>query len=198
MGNTDNREIEAKFLDIDVEALQRKLMELGASDMGEELLEERAFDFAGSGPRANRFVRLRKNSKRIVVAYKHFTEGNVDGAEEIEFGVSDLELATLFIQRLGLHMKRQQEQRRHSYQLGDVSFDFNTWPNAPTFLEIEGPSEAAVQQAAAAVGLDWNKAVFENTLTTLVDRFNIPVHTYSIYSFEKIESLTLAKEYQHA
>ena len=44
--------------------------------------------------------------------------------------------------------------------LGEVVFDFDTWPDLPTFVEIEGPDEASVRRAAAAVGLDYAEARF--------------------------------------
>ena len=44
--------------------------------------------------------------------------------------------------------------------LGETAFDFDTWPGLPTFVEIEGPDEASVRQAAAALGLDYSQARF--------------------------------------
>lgn len=188
MSIRSTREIEARFLDINVPALQSKLLDLGAKDLGEELYTERTFDFDANDLSGNtRFVRIRATSKGITLCYKHRQQDAVDGTEEIEFGVDNLELATLFVQRLGLTLAREQEQKRHSFLLGDVSFDFNTWPTAPTFVEVEGASEEAVRAGAEKVGLNWENAVFENALRVLVDRFNIPVDTYKTFTFERIE-----------
>lgn len=35
-----------------------------------------------------------------------------------------------------------------------------TWPDLPTFVEIEGPDEAAVRRAAALFGFDYSEARF--------------------------------------
>lgn len=45
-------------------------------------------------------------------------------------------------------------------RLGGVTYDFDTWPDLPTFLEIEGSSEAAVKEAVAGLGLDYDQARF--------------------------------------
>jgi adenylate cyclase class 2 len=55
---------------------------------------------------------------------------------------------------------RYQENYREEWRLGDLAFDFDTWPGLPTFLEIEGPDEASVRQAAARLGLDYADARF--------------------------------------
>ncbi|WP_433301100.1 hypothetical protein ACQP2F_05115 [Actinoplanes sp. CA-030573] len=41
-----------------------------------------------------------------------------------------------------------------------MAFDLDTWPGLPTFLEVEGPDEAAVRGAAEALELDFANASF--------------------------------------
>lgn len=64
------------------------------------------------------------------------------------------------LQRLGLREVRYQESYREEWRLAEVAFDFDTWPGLPTFVEIEGPDEASVREAAAIVGLDFAAARF--------------------------------------
>lgn len=64
------------------------------------------------------------------------------------------------LSRIGLREVRYQENYREEWRLGRVVFDFDTWPGLPTFVEIEGPDEPSVRQAAAAVGLDYAQARF--------------------------------------
>ncbi len=61
---------------------------------------------------------------------------------------------------LGLREVRYQENYREEWHLGEVAFDFDTWPDLPTFVEIEGPDEASVRQAAALLDLDYSAARF--------------------------------------
>ncbi|GBQ02975.1 hypothetical protein SSP531S_44390 [Streptomyces spongiicola] len=64
------------------------------------------------------------------------------------------------LRRVGLTEVRYQENYREEWRLGEVAFDFDTWPDLPTFLEIEGPDEASVRQAAALLDLDYSEARF--------------------------------------
>ncbi|WP_419184137.1 hypothetical protein [Streptomyces caniscabiei] len=45
----------------------------------------------------------------------------------------------------GLRQVRYQQSYREEWQLRGVTYDFDTWPDLDTFLEIEGSSEAAVR-----------------------------------------------------
>src|SRR5690349_7064726 len=64
------------------------------------------------------------------------------------------------LRRLGMNEVRYQENYREEWRLGEVAFDFDTWPDLPTFVEIEGPDEASVRQAAALLDLDYSEARF--------------------------------------
>ncbi|WP_228815390.1 CYTH domain-containing protein [Nocardia puris] len=61
---------------------------------------------------------------------------------------------------IGLTQTRYQENYREEWSLGDVVFDLDTWPDLPTFLEVEGPDESSVRRAAADLGLDYSQAKF--------------------------------------
>ena len=61
---------------------------------------------------------------------------------------------------LGLRQVRYQQNYREEWRLGNVAFDLDTWPDLPTFLEIEGPDEATVRSAVADLGLDYADARF--------------------------------------
>lgn len=64
------------------------------------------------------------------------------------------------LRRVGCVEVRYQENYREEWRLGEVAFDFDTWPGLPTFLEIEGPDETSVRQAAALLDLDYAEARF--------------------------------------
>ncbi|GAA2514439.1 hypothetical protein GCM10010201_08170 [Pilimelia columellifera subsp. columellifera] len=58
------------------------------------------------------------------------------------------------LQAMGFTAKRYQENYREEWQLDGVTYDIDTWPDLPTYLEVEGPDETAVRHAAQALGLD--------------------------------------------
>lgn len=155
-------EIEAKFLNIDPDAMRTELKKLGAVLVyPEHLIRQKVFDF--SDFRLDKdfsWLRLREESGKITLTLKKWHKEGVDGMGEIEFGVESYEEAEQLLLAIGLRVKSSQMKKRELWQLNDVEFMIDTWPWIPTFLEIEGKSEKAVRGAAKSLGLDWQKAVF--------------------------------------
>jgi adenylate cyclase class 2 len=185
MENPKNLEIEARFLEINKPALIKKLLAFKAKDFGESLLEEIIFFEKSLSQKW--WVRLRKYPNKMVMTYKNRTGVAVDSTEEIEFEISDLEKAKIFLEKIGLKATRIQEKKRHSLLLGDVMFDIDTWPKVPTLVELEGPSETSLKKASKAVGLDWRDARFEAPREIIETRYGIPVGKLSFYTFKKIK-----------
>lgn len=91
-----NKEIECRFLEIDKNDLVKKLLALGANDLGEKMLEETIiYDKEATWKASNKFIRLRKVGDKIKLSYKEHREHSVDGAYEIGFGVDDFETPEL-------------------------------------------------------------------------------------------------------
>jgi adenylate cyclase class 2 len=186
--NEENKEIEVRFLEIDKQALIDRLKGLGAEDHGEELLEEIIFydkDLAwlASGKR----LRLRKTSKGLFLSYKNHFSHTVDGTEEIEFMVSDARQAEVFMDRIGFPAYRHQQKWRHSFKLGDVVADIDTWPRVPPYVEIEGPSEGSLKEAAKKLNLDWRDVVLDPPSSVIEDRYHIPVRRMRWFTFDRFE-----------
>lgn len=107
------------------------------------------------------WLRLRDEGTRSTLTLKQVTDGTtIDGTKEIETEVTGLHAMADVLRRVGLSEVRYQENYREEWRLGEVAFDFDTWPDLPTFLEIEGPDEASVRQAAALLDLDYSEARF--------------------------------------
>ena len=183
------KEIEVRFLEIDPQAFKERLLSVGAEDHGEDFLEEVIFYDKGMNWRdkEGKFVRIRKNNKGIFLSYKHHLSATTDGVEEIEFEVGDMAKAEAFLERLGLIAYRHQQKKRHSFQLGEVVADIDTWPRIPTYVELEGPSEAALQEAAAKLGLDWKDAVHKSAREVIEQDYKVPVGTMQWFTFERFE-----------
>ena len=82
---------------------------------------------------------------------------------------------------------RKVEKRRHTFQLGELTVDFDTWPTVPTLVELEGPSEQALKDAAAQLGLNWSDSVFEPSIVYPRTRYNIPIEKVRVFTFSKVE-----------
>lgn len=189
----DNQEIEVKFLEIDAPALHKKLAELGAEDKGEDLLKEIIFydkdlKWVEERHTRQRFVRLRQTHGKTYLTYKSKMEdGSQDYAEELETEVDDIDKMKAILESVGLVASRHQEKKRHTYKLDGVTVDIDTWPQVPTYVELEGPSEEAIKALAAKLGFDWNQGVFDTASGVIESRYGIVVQKLKYFTFDKIE-----------
>jgi len=184
----NTQEIECRFLEINKDALIKKLLELGAVDEGETMLEETIiYDPELKWRDEQRFVRLRKVGDTTKLTYKEHREHTVDGTYEIEFGIDDYKKAELLFEKIGLRPFRHQQKKRHTLKLNGVTFDIDTWPRIPTYVELEGESEQALKEAAASVGLDWKDAVFHNARWVIENTYKIPVGNLKWFTFDRYE-----------
>lgn len=187
--NYEHLEIEVRFLEINQDEISGKLKQLGAEDLGEGLIEEIIFyDKKLEWQKGNRkLVRIRKTKSGVYLTYKHQEFDTATGTEEIELKIDDSTKAEVFLERLGLVAFRHQQKKRHSFKLGNVIIDIDTWPRIPTYLELEGPSEGALKEVAGKLELDWSKAVFENPRIVIEKYYHIPVKDMRYFTFDHFE-----------
>lgn len=183
-----NREIEVKFLEVDKPKFVDCLRKLHARDLGEELIKEQIFHDAGGEWYAQRkFARIRQTGKGTFFTYKHVEQRTATGTVEIEFEVREPEKMKAFLEALGLVMDREQEKRRHKFQLGEVTVDIDTWPKIPTYVELEGPSEEMIKAAAEKLGFDYAKGVFGTASMVIEEIYKIPVNSLRYFTFDRAE-----------
>lgn len=181
-------EIEVRFLEINKEALIDRLKQLNAKDLGEVILDERIiYDDTLSWRENGKFLRLRTSNGHTKLAYKHRTQLTVDGVEEIEFEVSNVEAAEALLDRLGYKAYRHQQKKRHTFTLENVTVDIDTWPRIPTYVELEGSSEDDLKKAAALLDLDWNNVELRTPTLLIEEKYQIPVSHMKWFTFERFE-----------
>jgi len=155
-----SHEIETKVLDIDAAAVQEKLISHGARKGQETRLVVDWYRIKGIKEGEDPwFLRIRSNSEgthEVTWKAKSDILGIARKHKEINFMVSEPEkLADLF-EELGLEKYARQEKDRMSYTYKDWRFDIDQYPRMPVYLEIEGTSEAQVQEAIEFLGLENN------------------------------------------
>ena len=159
--NTTNEEIEVKFLDVNKEELEKKLLSIGAHKVKDIFYRHVSMDYPDY--RLNQdhsWIRLRDEEDKIVLAYKKrlgvssMNGTNDEGMEEIEVIVDSYETTKLFLHKIGLIEKHEAEKKRTRWQKGETVFDIDTFPALPTYLEIEAPSWDAIDQATEELGFD--------------------------------------------
>ena len=133
------------------------------------------------------FVRIRQTKRGARLTYKNLEAPTATGTEEIEFAVDNAEKAKLLLEKVGLKLHREQEKRRHTFKLDEVTVDIDSWPGVPTYVELEGPSEEAIREASEKLGYDWSKAIFANARMVLEKYYHIPVGKLKYLTFKKFE-----------
>lgn len=138
-------EIEVKFLNINVPEFRKQHKKLGAKKVFEKLYRRKMFDYPDWRlDKRGAWLRIRDEGDKVMMVYKQRLGikegGNDDGMEEIEVEVSDFEQTSLIFDKIGFITKRYTENRRERWKLGEVTFDLDTYPLIPTYLEIEATS----------------------------------------------------------
>jgi len=100
----ESREIEARFMNIDQGKVMRRLLELGATDLGEDMLEEIIFyDQNLEWQKDGRIIlRLRKNKKGVVLTFKDARDESLSGTKETEIKVDDFSKTKELLEKTGL------------------------------------------------------------------------------------------------
>lgn len=186
----NNKEIEVRFLDINIEKLLHKLHSLNAQDHGDKLLDEIIFyDEASTWSQKGQFVRLRKDGNKVVMCFKQHRETNdpVKKTSEIEIVINDFTKGELFLKSIGLVAYRRQQKRRHSFSLNEVIIDIDEWPKLPPYVEIEGSSLESIKETASKLDLDWNNVVYDDAKVVIETIYKIPVSKLKYFTFDKVE-----------
>lgn len=156
------KEIEVKILEIDPVEIQKKLESFGAQKTFSGEIEWSMFDFAdGSLSKKEIFLRVRKMGKKTIVTSKVLIARRMAKiSEESEVEVGDFDRTVKILQAIGLSPKKGYPMKkiRTSYALDKLHFEIDTLPGLPTFLEIEAPSEALLEQYITKLGFSVENA----------------------------------------
>lgn len=164
------QEIEAKFRLDDPGAISARLQACGARRVAQVLETNRMFDTAerkllaaDCGLRLRTCRRLDGDERASsTLTYKGpRAAGEVKVREEIETTVGDPSSIATILQRLGFNEVIIYEKRRETWQLDDCEVCLDELPRLGWFVEIEGPSPAAIQRVCHRLALSDRTAVRE-------------------------------------
>jgi adenylate cyclase class 2 len=153
-------EIEAKFLNINHDAMRETLKSVGAVCKQPMRMMRRVTFGTPEMNSKNAFMRIRDEGYRVTMTYKQFDEMSLTGAKEIEVTVSNYEDALTLVKAAGIETKSVQEARREVWHLDDIEIMLDEWPWLNPYMEIEAETEKKVKHAASLLGLNWDDAVF--------------------------------------
>jgi adenylate cyclase class 2 len=154
-------EIEAKFLDMDFEAVRAKLREAGAVCVHPvRLMQRKNFDHADGRLEAiGGWIRVRDEGDKVTLAYKQLDNRDIDGTKEVSVEVSSFDDTVALLLAAGLKQTSYQETRRESWVLDGTQIELDEWPWVRPFVEIEAPDAEALYAAAEKLGFDREKAL---------------------------------------
>lgn len=149
-------EFEARFLAIDVPTVTARLQSLGAIRHQPRTLMRRIVFKNNDITAKGGWLRLRDEGHQVTLTYKQAADApsGIDTTLEAEIIVSHFDDTRRLLEAMGFEPLRYQENYREEWRLGDLRFDIDTWPDLPTYLEVEGPDTAAVHKAVSEFGLD--------------------------------------------
>ncbi len=152
-------EIEAKLKVDSLGEIERKLPELGAEFMAEQLQTDYHFDDANTTlTKSDRCLRLRKQmvgkNESLFLTYKGAKEkSNLKRRQEIELEIKDADSVRKLLSALGYEQVLAIEKKRRLWQLGDCEVALDQLPLLGDFVEIEGPDEEKIATVQKILGL---------------------------------------------
>lgn len=152
-------EIEAKLKVESLEEIKRKLIELGAEFLQEQLQTDYHFDDADMTlQKTDRCLRLRRQlvgeSERFFLTYKGAKEkSSFKKRQEIEIEIADSESVQKLFIALGYKNVLTIEKKRITWQLGDCEVALDELPLIGSFVEIEGPNEQVIADVQSRLGM---------------------------------------------
>jgi len=174
-------EYELKVLDVDVEEVRNRLVELGAKKIGDADSQRYVYDF--TPVKENSWVRLRNQGGQVTLTIKEIEHDGVDGTKELEIVVSDFDQTHKILEKLGYQFRAFQENKRESWELNGVQIEIDSWPMIPIYLEIEGSSESVVMDVLSKLNLSDKQVTSENT-TKVYARYGLDLHEIKDLRFE--------------
>ncbi len=152
-------EIEAKLKVDSHQPIEQKLIELGAGFVGDCLQRDTYFDDeGGSYKRNDKALRLRiekaDGGEKVLLTYKGpRTKSSFKAREELELLLNNPQAAEQMMSALGYKKLITLEKKRRMYRFGDCVVTLDTLPLLGEFVEIEGPSDAAITETQKKLGL---------------------------------------------
>lgn len=168
------QEIEAKFLNVETEGIRAKLKDAGGVlEQPMRLMRRDQFDHADNRYKRSHYterLRIRDEGDKLTMTYKKSSPSS-NYASEIETTIGSYDATKQLLTAVGLHSFSYQESKRETWHLDDVEVVIDVWPWLNPYIEIEGPSEASIKQAAAKLGFDWADARYGSVDTAYMAQY---------------------------
>jgi adenylate cyclase class 2 len=171
------QEIETKVLEVNRDDIAEKLKSLGAKETQNTRLTVDWYSVPGTHSDAHPwYLRIRKTTDgKSEISWKSLPTivGNTRQSKEINLDISDFENGKKLLVAIGLENYAHQEKDRHSFAFKDWNFDIDTYPNMPTYLEIEGQSVEHIKEAMDLLGLQNHESISEGERKLIEQKYKL-------------------------
>ena len=150
-------EKEAKFYIRELKKVENDLITLGAKCTQPRTFETNLrFDTPNKTLSSSlQVLRLRQDTRaRLTYKGPADVSSTVSARPEFEVEISNLEIGRRILEALGYQVTTVYEKYRASYMIDKVEISLDEMPFGD-FIEIEGPSEGAIQLIANKLGMTW-------------------------------------------
>lgn len=171
-------EYETTILDIDKEKIKNELNKLGAKKVLDVQFRRWVLDMGNE-----EWIRLRFEGEKTTLTYKKRNSSNIDGVEEIETEVEDFDKAAEILLKQKWKGTYYQENKREMYILNDIEFCIDSWPQIPTYLEIESKSKEKVKEGLEILELT-EKDIGNASIVKIYNKYGIDLHAIKVLKFE--------------
>ncbi len=154
------QETEVKILEINKEDIIKKIESLGATKTFEGVVAAAYFDTPEKKlSRENKTLRLRKRGDVCELTLKEkISKVEAKIMKEYEVPVGSYEIMFSILESLGYKPYSYLTKHRTTYSLENVHFEIDTFPNLPSFLEIESTSIEILRTYVSKLGFPWECA----------------------------------------
>lgn len=170
-------EIETKVLEVNRDEIVEKLRALGAEETQDTRLTVDWYSIPGTKSDSHPwYLRVRKTAHGMTeISWKSLPTiiGNTRQSQEVNVDISDFENGKKLLEAIGLSNYAHQEKDRHSFKFKDWSFDIDTYPGMPTYLEIEGTSVDHVAEAITLLGLENHQSISEGERRLIEEKYGL-------------------------
>ena len=166
-------EIEAKFLDVNINKL-RKLLKANKAKKVHKMVMYKRYVFHLLSKEEKGYIRTRQEYNKVTITIKKYPENSKFATEdEIEVN-SSFEDTKKFLLAQGFKVKAYQETLREKWSLGEcLEIAIDTIPGIPTYVELECKNEAAIKKVAKLLELDYSKAEYGPYDKQFVDYYGV-------------------------
>ncbi|EYE89044.1 adenylate cyclase [Fervidicella metallireducens AeB] len=160
-------EIEVKVLDVDIETIKKKIVELKGVLIKKEYQENYIYSLPMHLNNRNGYIRIRRTHdllkdtyENILCIKKIISQDDFRITEENEVTVSSIEDCKNFLEALEVKFFRKQNKYRESYLLSDSLIEIDEWDKdifPDPYIEIEAKTPEILESILAALSIPKEK-----------------------------------------